>query len=152
MLIAEVVSDRDGDVFTIPPSASLETASKLLGKNRIGVLVVCDRWGKLVGILSERDVVRALSERGLPVMSESVESAMTRKVETCSPLDEVEDVVGRMNRHGFRHMPVVEVGEVVTVVSIRDLSKVLVENRARDCGTSQAWNPLRWRMPVMIAR
>jgi len=152
MIIAEVISERDANVFSILPTATLERASAMLARNRVGALVVTDRWGKLIGILSERDVVRLIGEYGAAAMVQTVESVMTRRVETCTPLDDVCEVVMRMNRLGFRHMPVVEGDQLLTVISVRDLARVLVDSRAHRAGITPEWMPWRRRRPAMVAR
>ncbi len=154
MNIAEVLSHRDDDdVVTIDPAATLEKASVLLAEHRIGAVVVCDRWGEVVGILSERDIICALGERGVEVLQEPVSALMSRDVVSCGPLDNAEDVLKRMNRHRFRHMPVVDRRELIGMVSVRDLLKSFLDTKAQ----MGAWPRYLSRLqgcpaPVMISR
>lgn len=111
------------DVKSIGPSTSVrETASKLL-EYRVGALVVTDSANKMVGIISERDLVQVVANPDPKAAEFPVSELMTRSVMTCGPDDEVTFVLHQMTEHAIRHMPVLEVGELVGVLSIRELTK-----------------------------
>jgi CBS domain-containing protein len=95
---------------TIGPSASLATAAKVLAERWIGALVVMDSADRVAGVLSERDVVRALAERGPDALHESLDRAMTRRVITCTGAMTISEVMERMTIGKFRHLSVVELG------------------------------------------
>jgi CBS domain-containing protein len=114
-------------VATIEPTADLAAAIKLLAERRIGAVVILGADHRIVGILSERDIVRAIAELGPTALHESVGQVMTRDVKTCSETDSIESLMGRMTAGKFRHMPVVEQGQLVGIVSIGDVVKNRVE-------------------------
>jgi CBS domain-containing protein len=99
----------------------------LLAEQRIGAVVILGADHRIVGILSERDIVRVLAEHGPTVLNEPVGQVMTRDVKTCSENDTIESLMGRMTTGKFRHMPVVEQGNLIGIVSIGDVVKNRVE-------------------------
>ena len=120
--------DRKGeDVFTIRPAAPLSQAVVALRDKRIGALVVTDANGTLLGILSERDIVRKLAETPGQTLPQSVEENMTRKVTTCTPDDTLVSVLQAMNDGRFRHVPVVEDGRLCGMLTIGDLVRHRLE-------------------------
>jgi len=116
-----------GDIISIEPTADLATAAKLLSKHRIGSVVILGAGEHLVGILSERDIVRALSEQGAGALALPVGQVMTRDVATCGENDTVASIMERMTAGRFRHMPVVANGRLVGLISIGDVVKLRVE-------------------------
>lgn len=123
MTVRAILSLKGSDVVTIKPTASLVTAAKVLAERRIGALVVTDTAERVAGILSERDIVRALAERGPDALHESLDQAMTRRVVTCTEAMTVSEVMERMTIGKFRHLPVVKLGRLVGIVSIGDVVK-----------------------------
>ena len=129
MFVKNILLGRRGNVVTIEPTADLAAAVKRLAERRIGALGADHR---IVGILSERDIVRVLAERGPAALHEPVGQVMTRDVKTCSEDDTVESLMGRMTTGRFRHMPVVEQGKLVGIVSVGDVVKNRVEEIERE--------------------
>jgi CBS domain-containing protein len=123
MTVRAILSLKGSDLVTIKPTASLVTAAKVLAERRIGALVVTDTAERVAGILSERDIVRALAERGPDALHESLDQAMTRRVVTCTEAMTVSEVMKRMTTGKFRHLPVVKLGRLVGIVSIGDVVK-----------------------------
>jgi len=123
MIVKAILSAKGGDVISIDPTATLDTAVKTLTEHKIGALLVLGTDRRVIGILSERDIVRALAERGAGVLSEPLAQAMTRKVVTCSESDSVGVLMERMTTGKFRHLPVIEDERVIGVVSIGDVVK-----------------------------
>jgi CBS domain-containing protein len=123
MTVRAILSLKGGEVVTIGPAASLATAAKVLAERRIGALVVTDSADRVAGVLSERDVVRALAERGPDALHESLDQAMTRRVVTCTEAMTISEVMERMTIGKFRHLPVVELDRFVGIVSIGDVVK-----------------------------
>ena len=113
-------SDR---VLTIRPDATVAEAAKVLSECRIGSLVVSADGRHLVGIISERDIVREMGRRGVGCFEERVEEMMTQKVETCVADDQAVEVLTKMTDGRFRHLPVVENGELIGLISIGDVVK-----------------------------
>ena len=123
MIVKAILSAKGGDVISIDPTATLDTAVKTLAEHKIGALLVLGTDRRVIGILSERDIVRALAERGAGVLLEPLAQVMTRKVVTCSESDSVGVLMERMTTGKFRHLPVIEDDRVIGVVSIGDVVK-----------------------------
>jgi CBS domain-containing protein len=123
---------QGGDTIGIEPTANLAAAAKLLVANRIGALVIRGAGGRLSGILSERDIVRALSEHGAAARDLPVGQVMTRDVETCGEDDSVASIMERMTAGKFRHMPVLRNGKLAGLVSIGDVVKQRVDEVERE--------------------
>jgi CBS domain-containing protein len=127
MTVKAILSRKGGDVVTIAPTATLNTAVQLLAERRIGAIVVTGPDNRVAGILSERDIVRTLAARGPAALDENVAAVMTRKVTTCTEADTVAVIMESMTEGKFRHLPVVEQGRLVGVISIGDVVKFRVE-------------------------
>jgi CBS domain-containing protein len=121
-----------GDIISIEPTATLAAAAKLLSKHRIGAVVILGAGGRLAGILSERDIVRALSEQGTAALELPVGQAMTRNVTTCGEGDSLGDIMERMTAGKFRHMPVVADGLPIGLISIGDVVKQRLDEIERE--------------------
>jgi CBS domain-containing protein len=123
MTVKTILANKGKDVLTIEPTADLATAVKLLAERRIGALLVCGPDRRVAGIISERDIVRALAQRGAAALQEQVGQVMTRKVVTCTETETVGEIMERMTAGKFRHVPVVEQGRLIGIVSIGDVVK-----------------------------
>jgi CBS domain-containing protein len=123
MTVKTILSTKGSEVITIGPNATLEEAIAVLAKHRIGALVVLGADQRVIGILSERDVMRALSERGANALKEPLAQTMTRVVVTCVEADTVSDLMERMTRGRFRHIPVLEQDRLIGIISIGDVVK-----------------------------
>jgi len=123
MIVKSILSAKGGEVISIEPTATLDTAVKTLAEHKIGALLVLGPDRRVIGILSERDIVRVLAERGASVLSQPLAQVMTRKVITCSQSDSVGVLMERMTTGKFRHLPVIEDEQVIGVVSIGDVVK-----------------------------
>ena len=124
MNVEFILKGKGRAVVTVAPDASVEQAVALLSRRGIGALVVSDDDGTTVaGILSERDVVRALGEHGVGILTQPVSALMTRHVFTCAPHDSIADLMAEMTDKRIRHLPVVENGRLAGIVSIGDVVK-----------------------------
>jgi CBS domain-containing protein len=123
MTVKTILSTKGSNVLSIEPTATLEAAVAMLAKHRVGALLVLGPDRRVIGILSERDIVRALAERGAGALKEPLAQSMTRKVVTCSQSETIGEIMERMTKGKFRHVPVVEQDQVVGVVSIGDVVK-----------------------------
>ena len=132
MTISIILASKGREVVTIAPSASLASAVGLLVERRIGAVLILGADGRVVGILSERDVVRALAERGAGALDEPVSQTMTRKVSTCNENESVFNIMERMTDERSRHVPVVDQGKLVGIVSIGDVVKHRLQEMERD--------------------
>lgn len=123
MNVSTILSTKGGNVITIEPTATLDTAIKILAERKIGALVVLGPQQRVIGILSERDIVRVMAERGAAALTLPLSQVMTRKVQTCSHSDTIGDIMEQMTSGKFRHVPVVEEDRLVGIVSIGDVVK-----------------------------
>ncbi|WP_417743715.1 CBS domain-containing protein [Salipiger sp.] len=119
--VRHVLDDKGDDVVWIQPQDTIAKAVEVLRDKRIGALLVKDPQGSLVGILSERDIVRRLADTPGQTLPQRVEELMTTKVETCTPDETLVVVLRRMNDGRFRHLPVMEEGALVGMISIGDV-------------------------------
>lgn len=127
MKVIDILAAKGGDVIGIEPAATLEAAAKLLSRHRIGVVVIRGAGGRLSGILSERDIVRAVAHEGAEALSFPVGQVMTRDVVTCDENDTCAEIMERMTAHKFRHLPVLRDNAIVGLISIGDVVKQRVE-------------------------
>lgn len=126
MTVRAILSAKGSQVASVEPDVKLSAAVKILSERQIGsVLVVTG--SRIDGILSERDIVRALDERGAGALDEPVSAAMTRKVVSCRLSDTVAHLMEVMTAEKFRHLPVVDDGKLVGLVSIGDVVKLRVQ-------------------------
>jgi CBS domain-containing protein len=132
MTVKAILSRKGRDVLTVAPTASLSAAVKLLAERRIGALVVTGPDNRVAGILSERDIVRTIAARGTEALNDNVAAVMTRKVVTCAEVDTIAVIMERMTDGKFRHLPVVDQGQLVGVISIGDVVKSRVEEIERE--------------------
>ena len=124
MTVNDILLHKGSDVITIEPTASVGAAVRMLAQHRIGALLVTGADYHIVGIISERDIVRVLDQRGPAVLNAPVAEVMTRKVVTCDRRETIADIMERMTTGKFRHVPVVEYGRLAGLVSIGDVVKV----------------------------
>jgi CBS domain-containing protein len=139
MIVKNILAGKGGNVITINPTANVIVAVKLMAERGIGAVVVLGADRRVVGILSERDIVQALAERGPAVLSELVSQVMTREVKTCSEDDTIGDLMGRMTTGRFRHLPVVKQEKLVGIVSIGDVVKSRVEEIDQETKTLRGY-------------
>lgn len=132
MQVRHILRDKGREVVSISVDATLSEAARLLARKRIGALVVRDRDGALAGILSERDIVRALAEASVNALAHSVSAHMTRAVETCSEGDSIEDLMEVMTHRRLRHLPVLEEDHLRGIVSIGDVVKTRIAETVRE--------------------
>lgn len=132
MTVKTIISRKGSDVVTIDPNATLSDAVETLARHRIGAVVITGAEEQVVGILSERDIVRAVAERGAGALDEPVGQVMTRKVVTCSGSETIGHLMERMTAGKFRHLPVVEQGRLAGIISIGDVVKSRLEEVERE--------------------
>lgn len=125
MIVSQILKSKAVDgVLTLTSDAPVADAIAIMSDRRIGTIVVSDDGGTTAnGILSERDVVRHLGQRGAECLAESVADMMTRTLVTCGPSDTSDSVLGKMTEGRFRHMPVLENGKLLGLISIGDVVK-----------------------------
>ena len=124
MHVSQILKSKsDHTVVTLPPGTTVAHVAEMLSSRRIGAVVISHDGKRVSGIVSERDVVRELGRRGPSCLNDTVDSIMTAKVTTCARSDKADDVLQRMTDGRFRHLPVVEDGMMVGLISIGDVVK-----------------------------
>lgn len=124
MLVSKILETKpEGGVISVTPTSSIAEAAALLSKRKIGTVVVSSDGKALDGILSERDIVRALGAKGASCLNEKVSALMTSKIITCTSAERADDVLTKMTQGRFRHMPVVDDGKMIGLISIGDVVK-----------------------------
>jgi CBS domain-containing protein len=124
MLVQQILTSKGDDgVVTVPPGTSVQKVAEVLSARRIGAVIVSADGKAAKGIVSERDIVRELGRRGAACLNDPVESLMTAKIVSCTRTESTDAVLGRMTDGRFRHMPVIEEGRMVGLISIGDVVK-----------------------------
>ncbi len=132
MTVKSILDEKGRDVVTLGPDAMLAEATALLAEKRIGALVVIDDDDRILGILSERDIVRVIGQSGETALALKVSQVMTAKVTTCRETHTVIHVMEVMTRGRFRHLPVEKGGRLDGIVSIGDVVKRRIEEAVRE--------------------
>jgi len=140
MTIATVLKEKGASIISVMPETGMEEVAHIISTRRIGAVVVMDDQKKLVGILSERDVVKALAQRGAKVLELKAQDIMTREVTMVDPSTPVDLAMEIMDRGYFRHLPVcTREGELLGIVSIRDLVKYRIMLHQHDVESMKAY-------------
>jgi CBS domain-containing protein len=126
--VSSVLKHKGHDVVTVAPQQTVAWVVKVLAQNRIGAVPVINEEGQLIGIISERDIIRGMSEHADAVLALAVDQLMTRDVKTCSPEDELVDLMEVMTLQRIRHLPVIQNGALHGIVSIGDVVKQRLED------------------------
>ena len=126
MNVAAILKLKGREVLTAPPDTSLFEIAKQLNAQCVGCVVIAEPDGKVIGIISERDIVRQIARAGVSVLKEPDESYMTKSVVSCRESDTMDRLMGEMTAHRFRHMPVVDRGNLVGLVSIGDVVRMRI--------------------------
>lgn len=124
MLVSQILKSKGSEgVVTVSPSLTVARAAEMLSQKKIGALVISEDGKTLAGIVSERDIVREIGRRGADCLTESVKSIMTARVVTCTRSEATDNVLQTMTDGRFRHVPVVEDGVLIGLISIGDVVK-----------------------------
>jgi CBS domain-containing protein len=126
MLVSQILKNKGDMVFTITPHETMAAAAGLLHARRVGAMVVMDSEDRVAGILSERDIVRAVSDGDQGALAKPVSDFMTREVVFADPAESVDALLSRMTDRRVRHLPVCKEGRLVGIVSIGDLVKTKI--------------------------
>ena len=127
MTIVHIVQGKPHRLVSVAPDENLQQAAEVLTRERIGALLVLKPNGDIAGIISERDIVRAVGLQGAEVLARPVAELMTKEVTCCSPDDTVDQAMALMTQRRFRHLPVRQGGRIVAMLSIGDVVKQKVE-------------------------
>lgn len=126
MKVADILKFKGSEIISIGPEEPVASAVALLARNRIGAVLVMD-GSRVLGILSERDVVRALDQHKETLVQKRVNDLMTREVVTCKPEDDIASIMGMMTSQRFRHVPVTDGTNLVGMISIGDVVRSRIE-------------------------
>ncbi len=127
MTVSDILKNKGEIIFSLPVDAPVASAAAMLAEKRIGAVLVLDHDGKIAGILSERDMVRALNTCRGEVFNKTVSDLMTRDVVTCTPETTIPEIMGIMTTRRFRHVPVLDGDRIAGIVSIGDVVKSRIE-------------------------
>jgi CBS domain-containing protein len=123
MLVSQILKDKGDTVFTASPHETVAAAAALLHSRKVGAMVIVDAAGKVVGILSERDIVRVVAEKGAAGLTQPISGCMSSKVIFAGPGETVATLLERMTDRRIRHLPVIKDGRLMGIISIGDLVK-----------------------------
>ena len=135
MQVKHILREKGREVVTIAGEAKLSEAARLMARRHIGAVVIPDVGGGISGILSERDIVRAVAAHSMAALDHSVARHMTRSVSSCSETDTVDELMETMTCGRFRHVPVIEDGRLCGIVSIGDVVKSRIEETIREAAS-----------------
>jgi CBS domain-containing protein len=135
MQVKHILGNKGREVVTIASDATLSEAARELARHRIGALVVKNEDGSILGVISERDIVRAVSEASVFALPKPVSAYMTRTVATCRENDTVDSLMETMTSGRFRHLPGVEEEELVGIVSIGDVVKTRIAETVEEAAS-----------------
>ncbi len=127
MHVADILKVKGTDVVTTGPDETVAATVRLLNVKRIGAIVVCDAAAKVVGVISERDIIRGVAVNGARALEMGVRDLMTSEVITCKPTETISEVMKVMTERRFRHLPVIDGGELQGIISIGDVVKNRLE-------------------------
>ena len=139
MLIAHVLRDKGAVVYTVRAEQTLEEAARILHDKKVGALVVIAEDGAISGVMSERDIVREIARNGGKSLNDTVAAIMSRDVVTADPTETVDEGLGRMTERRIRHLPVLDSGRLIGVVSIGDLVKHRIAAVEAEAAAMQAY-------------
>ncbi|MCR9213224.1 MAG: CBS domain-containing protein [Proteobacteria bacterium] len=132
MNVAGILKGKGSDVITAAPSDSIATISGILGPKKIGAVLIVDDMGTLCGVVSERDIVRGLSECGEDCLSQTAADLMTSSLVTTTPSETIDNVMALMTEKRIRHLPVLEDGKLTGFISIGDVVKSRMDEVERE--------------------
>ena len=139
MSVSHILKSKGRDVVTVAPKASVAAVAEILARRRIGAVIVSSDGVKIEGIVSERDVVRILAEKGAASLTLAVDSIMTRDVKTCEDGDSEIEIMAMMTENRIRHLPVVASGKLAGMISIGDVVKSRIEAIEREAEEMKAY-------------
>lgn len=123
MILEQILREKGREVYSVAESASLKEAAELLDTRKVGAMVILNEAGSVIGVISERDIVRGVARSGAAALKQPVSESMTRQVVTARPKETIEAAMDRMTDRRIRHLPVVEGSRLIGIVSIGDLVK-----------------------------
>lgn len=138
MLVAAVLKQKGSDVVTAAPSTSVMDLANTITSRRIGAVVICE-GDRLAGIVSERDVVKAVSQHGAAALQLTAADVMTKAVTTAKPSTTMDEAMAMMDAGYFRHLPVLDEGVMVGIISVRDVVRAQIQLQAQEVDSLKAY-------------
>ena len=139
MSVSHILKHKGRDVVTALPSATVNAVAQMLAERRIGAVIISSGEGKIDGIVSERDIVRAVAAAGADSLNKHVSTVMTKDVRTCTEDDSETELMALMTQHRIRHLPVATHGKLAGMISIGDVVKFRIEQIERDAADMKAY-------------
>jgi CBS domain-containing protein len=139
MTVGAVLKTKGGSVISVEPSATVLQIADIITQRRIGAVLVLTEAGGVAGIVSERDVVKAVAQHSARVLEMRADELMTRDVITATPRTSVDEAMAIMDHGYFRHLPVLDEGKLVGIISIRDLVKWRIDMHVHDVESMKAY-------------
>ncbi|MBL1240952.1 MAG: CBS domain-containing protein [OCS116 cluster bacterium] len=139
MTVAALLKNKDHKIITISQSKTLQDVCNILAENRIGAIIVCSAAGMVEGIISERDVVKALGQSGTAILTQQVSQHMTADPISCSSVETINQIMEKMTTGRFRHMPVMDGDKLIAVISIGDIVKARMEAMEHEAKAMQEY-------------
>lgn len=130
MTIASILKEKGGEVVSVSPTATLPEIASIIASRRIGAVVVLAEASRLAGIVSERDVVKAVATKGEAALHLTAQDIMTQAVITATPATSVDKAMSLMDEGYFRHLPVLDEGILVGIISVRDVVRAYIQRQA----------------------
>ena len=129
---ADISGEPENGVISVSPGTPLQGVASVLSDSKIGLVLVLDGIGKLIGVVSERDIITAIAKHGADILQTPAQDTMTRNVRTCSPRDNPKDVINIMSEGRFRHMPIIDKDRLTGLISSSDILKYLSDKMTPD--------------------
>ena len=139
MSVSHILKSKGRDVITVAPTTSVAAVAEILSKRRIGAVIVSSDGERIQGIVSERDIVRVLAEKGAASLGLAVDNIMSRQVKTCEDGDSEIEIMAMMTENRIRHLPVVAEGKLAGMISIGDVVKSRIEAIEREAAEMKAY-------------
>lgn len=139
MTVAAILKHKGADVARVLPTDRISDVSKLLSDKKIGAVLVLDQAGQVLGIVSERDIVHCLAQKGGTVLEMTAAQLMTSALRTATPATTVQEAMQMMTAGRFRHLPVLDGGKLVGIVSIGDVVKTRIEQQEQEVDSLKAY-------------
>ena len=139
MNVAAILKGKGSMVVTARPDTSLQEVARKLADKKIGAIIVMGDDGSVAGIVSERDIIRSIANRGSACLHEPVSGCMTRAVQSCDAADTLDELMAKMTAGRFRHLPVVDANKLVGIVSIGDVVKQKIAEAETEAAAMRAY-------------
>ena len=139
MLISSILKEKGGEVVSVMPGTSVPEIASIISSRRIGAVVVLAEADRLAGIVSERDLVKAVASQGDAALRLTAQDIMTKVVITATPQTSIDEAMTMMDDGYFRHLPVIEADRLVGIISVRDVVRALIQHQEHEVDSLKAY-------------